>query len=69
MSIILGATYPDIFAAIGVHSGIEYQAVTNSISALKMMRHGRPNPIQQGQKAFYGKPQTSSAFDCFSRHA
>ena len=52
MAVILGATYPDIFAAIGVHSGIEYQAVTNSISALKVMRHGGPDPIQQGQRAF-----------------
>lgn len=25
MAVILGATYPDIFAAIGVHSGVEYQ--------------------------------------------
>ena len=52
MAVILGATYPDIFAAIGVHSGIEYQAVTNSISALKVMRHGGPDPVLQGQRAF-----------------
>jgi len=52
MAVILGATYPDIFAAVGVHSGIEYQAVTNSISALKVMRHGGPGPVIQGQRAF-----------------
>jgi len=52
MAIILGAAYPDIFAAIGVHSGIEYQAVTNSISALKVMRLGGPDPVLQGQRAY-----------------
>jgi poly(hydroxyalkanoate) depolymerase family esterase len=52
MAVILGATYPDIFAAVGVHSGTEYQAAMNSISALKVMRHGGPDPVQQGQRAF-----------------
>jgi poly(hydroxyalkanoate) depolymerase family esterase len=52
MAVILGATYPDIFASIGVHSGIEYQAVTSSINALKVMRNGGPDPILQGQQAF-----------------
>ena len=52
MAVILGATYPDIFAAIGVHSGVEYQAVTSIISALKMMRHGGPDPVLQGRRAF-----------------
>ena len=52
MAVILGANYPDIFAAIGVHSGIEYQAVTSIISAFKVMRHGGPDPVSQGQRAF-----------------
>jgi poly(hydroxyalkanoate) depolymerase family esterase len=52
MAVILGATYPDIFAAIGVHSGIEYQAVTNIISSLKVMRRGGPDPVKQGQRAY-----------------
>ena len=52
MAVILGATYPDIFAAIGVHSGIEYQAVTNFTSALKLMRHGGPDPTLQGKRAY-----------------
>src|SRR5437868_12074803 len=30
MTVILGATYPDIFAAIGVQSGLEYQAAASS---------------------------------------
>lgn len=51
MAVILGATYPDIFAAIGVHSGIEYQAATNLPHALRAMRRGGPDPVLQGQRA------------------
>lgn len=52
MAVILGATYPDIFAAIGVHSGVEYQAVTNIISGLKMIRRVGPDPVKQGRRAY-----------------
>jgi len=52
MAVILGATYPDIFAAIGVHSGIEYQAVTNLTSALNVMRQRGPDPVLQGKRAY-----------------
>lgn len=52
MAVILGTTYPDIFAAIGVHSGIEYQGGTSFTSGLRAMRHGGPDPIQQGQSAY-----------------
>src|SRR2546428_6010484 len=52
MAVILGATYPDLFAAIGVHSGLEYQAATNTVDSLKVMSQGGPDPQQQGQAAF-----------------
>lgn len=52
MAIILGATYPDLFAAIGVHSGLVYQAATNVQSAFKVMGHGGPDPLQQGRAAY-----------------
>ena len=52
MAVILGATYPDLIAAIGVHSGMEYQAASNVISGLQTMRHGGPNPAQQGELAY-----------------
>jgi len=44
MSVILGATYPDLFAAIGVVAGVEYPAGATSISGL--------NPLEAGKMAY-----------------
>src|SRR5947209_5109085 len=52
MSVILGATYPDIFAAIGVHSGVEYQAARRMQDLLSVMRRGGPDPTRQGRSAY-----------------
>jgi poly(hydroxyalkanoate) depolymerase family esterase len=52
MSVILGATYPDIFAAIGVHSGFEYQALQSHYGSLGISKRGGPDPIQQGLLAY-----------------
>src|SRR6266436_1412834 len=52
MSVILGATYPDIFAAIGVHSGAEYRAISSILSGGEVFLDGGPDPIQQGKAAF-----------------
>ncbi|UOY93349.1 PHB depolymerase family esterase [Ectobacillus sp. JY-23] len=54
MSVIMGATYPDIFAAIGVGSGLEYKAATTQTAAFTAMSSGGPNPTQQGQAAYTG---------------
>jgi len=60
MAVILGVTYPDLFAAIGVHSGLEYQAATNVGGGLKAMRSGGPDPLRQGLVAY-------TAMNSFSR--
>ncbi len=52
MAVILGATYPDLFAGIAVASGGEFKAATNVASGLAIMKHGGPDPVQQGQAAF-----------------
>ncbi len=52
MSVILGATYPDIFAAISVQSGLEYKAATTSNDGFTALRQGGPDPTQQGQVAY-----------------
>lgn len=52
MAVILGTTYPDVFAAIGVHSGLEYQAAVTVAQAMKAMRRGGPEPLQKGNAAY-----------------
>lgn len=52
MSVIMGAAYPDLYAAIGVHSGLEYQAATSAAGALVAQRNGGPDPVTQGDAAY-----------------
>lgn len=52
MTAIMGATYPDVFAAIGVGSGLEYKAATSESAAWTAMSSGGPDPVTQGNAAY-----------------
>ncbi len=52
MAVIMGATYPDLIAAIGVHSGIEYKGAENVFAGLQAMNQGGPDPLHQGELAY-----------------
>lgn len=52
--------HPYIFAAIGVHSFLEYQARTCLTSGVTAMVFSRPDSTQQGQVAYHASPPSRS---------
>jgi poly(hydroxyalkanoate) depolymerase family esterase len=52
MASVMGATYPDLFSAIGVSAGLEFKAATTIEGGLAAMKQGGPDPAQQGLLAF-----------------
>ena len=48
MAVVLGETYPDLFAAIGAHSGLPFGAATDVPSAFNVMRN--PNAGRSGTR-------------------
>jgi poly(hydroxyalkanoate) depolymerase family esterase len=40
MAVIMGRTYPDLFKAVGSHSGLPYGAANNASKAASVMRNG-----------------------------
>jgi poly(hydroxyalkanoate) depolymerase family esterase len=56
MAVILGATYPELFAAVGIHSGLPYRAAHDAGSALRAMRGGGAPPSRAGCEASRATP-------------
>ncbi len=52
MAVVLGATYPDLFMAIGAVGGLEFAAATTAVASLAAITMGGPEPNHQGLLAF-----------------
>ena len=55
MSAILGALYPDVFAAVGVHSGMPYAAASTDSCALRALSDGAIKSEARAAVAYYAQ--------------
>ena len=51
MAAILAAVYPDLFAAVAVHSGLSYRSAASLGAAFDAMARGRDDPTGRGRAA------------------
>jgi poly(3-hydroxybutyrate) depolymerase len=51
MAGILAATYPDLYASVGIHSAPQYRAARSPMTAMLAIKSGGPDPERQGRFA------------------
>ena len=68
MAAVLGATYPDLYAAIGVHSGLAYRAGQSPLSAWLAMNAIGACPHRQAPIAFGGADSAARVVPLIAFH-
>jgi poly(hydroxyalkanoate) depolymerase family esterase len=59
-AVVMGVTYPDIFAAVGAHSGLPYAAARHLGAALNAMLYGAPDPTGEQMISVSSNPVKST---------
>ena len=62
MAVVMGETYPELFSAVGVHSGLPYKSASDVVSAFAAMRGDLQTPASSGSMrtiVFHGDADTT----------